>query len=73
MLAVAHREGVIRVVDTETGEQIRRFEIGSDLMYGLPIYSLCFSPDGRKLASGHADTTITIWDVRTDPRVMGKK
>jgi WD40 repeat protein len=29
------------------------------------IYSIAFSPDGSILASGHGDTVMTIWDVKT--------
>jgi WD40 repeat protein len=30
------------------------------------IYSVCFSPDGSKIASGSFDHTIKIWDVQTN-------
>ncbi|XGV94446.1 MAG: WD40 repeat domain-containing protein [Leptolyngbya sp. BL-A-14] len=29
------------------------------------IYSICFSPDGRILATTSHDGTTTLWDVQT--------
>ncbi|CAK64356.1 unnamed protein product (macronuclear) [Paramecium tetraurelia] len=29
------------------------------------VISVCFSPDGTKLASGSADNYICLWDVQT--------
>ena len=30
---------------------------------------VAFSPDGRRLASGSADHTVTVWDVNTGQRI----
>ncbi|HET6326189.1 MAG TPA: serine/threonine-protein kinase, partial [Planctomycetaceae bacterium] len=33
-----------------------------------PVYSVCFSPDGRYVAAASADRTASVWDVATGQR-----
>ena len=35
------------------------------LLVGRAVYSVCFSPDGKQLATGSFDRTVRLWDVET--------
>jgi WD40 repeat protein len=48
----------IQVWDMSTGAEILHFRD-----FDAPARHLAFSPDGRKLSSGHFDSTILVWDV----------
>ena len=53
-------QGFISIYDLETGELRQRLDGHDDL-----VWSLDFSPDGRRLISGSMDRTIKIWDLES--------
>jgi RNA polymerase sigma factor (sigma-70 family) len=58
LCALSGEDPVIRVLDTRTGKEVARLSghLGA-------VRALGFSPDGRRLVSGSADTTALVWDV----------
>jgi WD40 repeat protein len=61
MLAAAFGDGRVRVWDVDTQSQIAEIQQGEDWDV---IYSVAFSPDGQRVASG-SRRTARIWDVAT--------
>ena len=59
LLALGDEGGGVRLVEVLSGKEVRRLwgHRGS-------VASLEFSPDGRFLVSGSADTTALVWDIR---------
>ncbi|MBO0699861.1 MAG: hypothetical protein J2P46_15795, partial [Zavarzinella sp.] len=64
LMAVSRTAGRIEVIDLATGR-----ELVSRTGYESPSYRVAFRPDGRRLASGHLDGTIVMWDVPAPPTV----
>jgi RNA polymerase sigma factor (sigma-70 family) len=58
----------IHVRDVRDGEDVARFKmpeaIRADTTRGSYAAGLAFSHDGRRMATGHPDSTILLWDVR---------
>jgi WD40 repeat protein len=56
-------EEAMRLYETATGKEVRRFERHPDF-----VSALTFSPDGKTVASG-GEYTIDLWDVTTGKRL----
>jgi WD40 repeat protein len=65
-LAVADKDGVIRIHDVRTGKEVRPLHAG----YSSPP-ALAWSPDGRRIASvGSWPGELHLWDTETGLSVL---
>lgn len=55
--------GMIRLWDLATGKNIAAFNGQQNSRVLSGIYCVVYSPDGKKLASGHEDNLIRVWDA----------
>ena len=64
--ATAAPDGIIRLWDVNTGQEINDLIVRSNI--SVPAYVVSFSPDGTLLACGWGESVI-IWDVATGGEV----
>ncbi|HLJ97721.1 MAG TPA: serine/threonine-protein kinase, partial [Gemmataceae bacterium] len=67
-LASGSRDGVIKVWDAHTGQLLRTFRAGQNMIRGV-----AFSPDDARLAAACSDGRVKIWDVRADKELLDWK
>ncbi len=67
-LASGSEDGIVRLWDAATGDEVRRLIIEEGHASG--VSSVAFSPDGTRLASGSSDGTARLWDVTTGNEVL---
>ncbi len=68
-------DNIVRIFDTEDGERLAELSGHGRGNIFLPsaVYSLAFSPNGKRLASGGHDGRVIVWDVETHQSIMKVK
>ena len=61
------KDNTIKIWDVATGEGLWALMLvpKKPSLIGHVTYSICFSPDGRLLASGGSDRVVRVWEVAT--------
>lgn len=57
-VASCHADGVLRIWDVRTGQQVRNVKAHNDR-----AHDVAFTPDGKGLVSGGSDKNLEYWDI----------
>src|SRR5205823_1456850 len=61
--ATVSMDNVLKVWDTVTGKELRAWDLRVPYQANKPfVRALTFTPDGKRLATGNADTTVYLLD-----------
>jgi WD40 repeat protein len=63
LLAIAREDGVIYVLDVNTGRALTKLLKPSEFGTWRDVISIAFSPDAKRIVSGSSDGTIYFWDI----------
>jgi WD40 repeat protein/tetratricopeptide (TPR) repeat protein len=55
----------VKVWDAHTGQELLTLKGHTEL-----LHSVCFSPDGRRLATASSDKTVKVWDAHTGQELV---
>jgi WD40 repeat protein len=63
-------DGTVRLWDLATGKEVRQWNVSKDrpaapAAHAGQIWSVAFSPDGKRVVAGGGDHVVRLWDVAT--------
>ena len=65
IIASGSYDKMVKLWDAESGKELRNLKDHIDA-----VFSVAFSPDGKRLASGAQDRTVKVWDVSSGQRLF---
>src|SRR5205085_2118398 len=57
-------QGTVAVIDRKTGDVVRGVLGDPDAFHASKIWSMAFSPDGKRVAYGTDDGYVCVWNVQ---------